>query len=91
MNRIPFNDNTNYPEVLSITKEMFGDIESRGVKCCHPPQIEEALNRALRWVYAADLLNPASDTARYQQAVKSAYLTIYPYSLDKDYHYTPLP
>ena len=89
-NKIPFDDTTNYPDVLRVTKQMFGDIEARGTKCCHPPQIEEALNKSLRWISTADSLDPLDDQERYEQAVKSAYLTIYPYSMDQDYNYIPL-
>ena len=90
-NKIPFGPDTDYPEVLRITKEMYGDIMARGTKCCHPPQVSEALDKALRWMYAADLADASGDEVRYEQAVKAAYLTLYPFSMDQNYNYEPHP
>lgn len=90
MNKIPFDDTTNYPDVLRVTKTMFGDIQARGTKCCQPPNIEEAMCRSLKWIYASDIADDTGNTERYEQAVRSAYLTIYPFSGDQDYNYIPL-
>lgn len=89
-NKIPFDDTTNYPDVYRVTQLMFGDIVGRGTKCCQSPAVKEALCNAVSDVRAADIANSLSDTARYNDSVKSAYLTLYPFSGDKDYNYQPL-
>lgn len=89
-NKIPFNGTTNYPDVYRVTQLMFGDIVGRGTKCCQSPQVKEALCNAVSDIKAADIADGLSDVDRYDDAVKSAYLTLYPYSMDKDYNYQPL-
>ncbi len=84
-NKIPFDGTTNYPDVLRVTKLMFGDVVAQGSKCCHTPQVESALGKAERWIAAADRAVLPTDVIRYQDFVKSAYLTLYPFSGDKDY------
>lgn len=89
-NKIPFNETTNYPDVYRIDKQMFGDITARGSKCCQTPQVKDALCTSLQWLYAADIASEAGDTERFEQAVRAAYLALYPFSMDQDYNYTPL-
>jgi len=89
-NKIPFDDTTNYPDVYRIDKLMFGDITARGTKCCQSKQTETALCTSLKWLYAAQVAEDNGETERFEQAVKAAYLTLYPFSLDQDYNYQPL-
>lgn len=89
-NKIPFNDTTNYPDVYRIDKLMFGDITARGTKCCQSKATEDALCTSLKWLYAAEVALENMEDERFEQAVKAAYLTMYPFSLDQDYNYIPL-
>lgn len=89
-NKIPFDETTNYPDVYRITKLMRGDIVARGKKCCQSAPVKDALCQANPMIDAAQTALDLSDQERYEQAVKGAYLTLYPYSLDQDYNYQPL-
>lgn len=89
-NKISFNDTTDYADVLRVTKQMYSDVVSRGTKCCQSPNLKEALDCTNIFISAADYNGGVGDVERYQHAVKGAYLTLYPFSLDADYNYQPL-
>ena len=89
-NKIPFDDTTNYPDVYRITKLMRGDIVARGKKCCQSAAVKGALCEANPMIDAAQTALDIGDQERYEHAVKGAYLTLYPFSGDEDYGYTPL-
>lgn len=91
MNKIPFDETTNYPDVLRVTKQMFSDIVARGTKCCQAPNVKDALCIAKVFVQNADFDNSTGQQDKYEHAVKGAYLTLYPLSGDADYNYQPLP
>lgn len=88
-NKIIFNGSTNYTEVFRISKLMVGDIVARGGKCCNTSKEKEALCSSISSLYAAQNDLTEGDITRFNNAVKSAYLTLYPFSYDKDYGYTP--
>lgn len=89
-NKIKFDETTNYTDVLRVTKEMLSDIVARGTKCCQSPNLKDALCTAEVFLYAADYDNSVGQLDKFHNAVKGAYLTLYPFSMDADYDYQPL-
>ena len=87
MAKIKFDSTTDYANVLSITKKIFGDVVDRGDDCCSGIAVQNAICKTSAQIDAAELANlsiPANQ-ARYERAVKYAYLTIYPFA-DNDYN-----
>lgn len=89
MNKIVFDESTDYADVYRIVKLMRGDIVARGKRCCQSAPVKAALCEANPMIDAAATAAENGDDDRFKQAVEAAYLTLYPFSLDVDYNYGP--
>lgn len=85
MAKVIFNEFTDYQQVYGITKLIFGDVAARGTNCCHSKAEENAMCKTASYMRAADIATTSGDEPRYDDAVKIAYLTIYPFA-DRDYN-----
>ena len=87
MAKIKFDSDTDYDNVLDITKKIFGDVVDRGDDCCSGIAVQNAVCKTSAQIDAAELakLSVPANQDRYERAVKYAYLTIYPFA-GKDYN-----
>lgn len=86
MAKIIFDNNTDYSDVYRITQLIYGDVAAlSGTTCCNETEKNTAFCRTAAYLRAADIADDESDTPRYENAVKIAYLTIYPFAIN-DYN-----
>ena len=80
MSKITFGPSTDYNNVERVTRLIRGDVVARNGDCCGTKAVNDALCSTASDLSAAVDAKSLSQQDRYNDFVKRAYLTIYPFA-----------